>query len=162
MTDNKPTKIIWHHSAVNSTGNQLKGINNYHRQKHFPKSKLGYHVGYHYLIEYSGEVIQTRNENEKGFHARGQNQNSIGICMSGNFSLFLPSKEQKENIKLLISQIMKRWNIPAERIKTHRQYNATECPGKLLPDDWATPNDIIIELKKAISILERIIINSMK
>lgn len=157
--ENKPTKIIWHHSAVNSTGNQLKGINNWHRKKGFPKSKLGYYVGYHYLIEYSGKVIQTREENEQGFHTRGQNQNSIGICMSGNFSLMTPSEKQEQNIKLLITKIMRRWNIPAEKIQPHRQYSATECPGKLLSDDWVKPNNIINELRIVIAQLETIIMN---
>jgi hypothetical protein len=155
--ENKPTKIIWHHSAVNSTGNQLKGINNYHRQKGFPKSKLGYYVGYHYLIEYSGKVIQTREENEPGFHTRGQNQNSIGICMSGNFSLFMPSREQEQNIGRLITQIMERWNIPAEKIQPHRQHGATECPGKLLSDDWIMPTQIQNRADAIIKLLQKIL-----
>ncbi len=40
-------------------------------------------IGYHYVIDLSGDVVSGRSENEVGAHAAGFNANSIGICMVG-------------------------------------------------------------------------------
>lgn len=162
MTENNPTKIIWHHSAVNSKLDQFEGINNYHKSKNFPISSLGFYAGYHYIIEYSGQVIKCKEENEIGAHARGQNHKSIGICLCGNFSLFMPSDEQKEAAKELINEIIDRRKIPISAIEPHRQHSATECPGKLLSDDWIRPTTIQNTTDTIISLLQKILIELQK
>jgi N-acetylmuramoyl-L-alanine amidase len=40
-------------------------------------------IGYHYVIDVSGEVLSGRSEGEVGAHAAGFNANSIGICLVG-------------------------------------------------------------------------------
>lgn len=155
--ENKPTKIIWHHSAVNSKLDQFVGIDNYHRQKGFPESSLGFCVGYHYIIEYSGEVIKCREENEIGAHARGQNASSIGICLCGNFSLFMPSAEQEIAAKELINGIIERRKNLVNKIIPHRQCGATECPGKLLSDNWIKPAPIVSKTDTVITLLQEIL-----
>ena len=97
---------------------------------------MGYYVGYHYLIEANGAVIQARKENEIGAHDSGENSNSLGICLAGDFSTRLPSEEQAASAALLVKQIRGRWNIPITRIEPHRWDDTTECPGKFLPDNW--------------------------
>lgn len=132
----KPSRIIWHHSADNSDAPQFNKINEYHQTRNFPVSSLGYYVGYHYLIEPDGRVLQARRETEIGAHDQGENSNSLGICLAGNFSLRYPSELQAAAAAKLVKEIRTRWDIPVTRIEPHRWDDDTECPGTLLPDNW--------------------------
>lgn len=131
-----PTRIIWHHSADDSEKPQLQKIEEYHASRGFPISSLGRHVGYHYLVEQNGDVIQCRKEDEIGAHDHGENINSIGICLAGNFSIRYPSKEALRAAVHLLWQIKQRHNIPITRIEPHRWDDDTECPGALLRDSF--------------------------
>lgn len=99
---------------------------------------MGYWVGYHYLIEADGTVRQARAENEIGAHDAGENSNSLGICLAGDFSKRYPSELQSASAALLVKQIRTRWPIPVTRIEPHRWDDTTECPGTLLADNWLT------------------------
>lgn len=134
--DFKPARVIWHHSADDSDKAQLQKVEAYHTERGFPVSSLGYHVGYHYFIEQSGDVIQCRREDEIGAHDQGENVNSLGICLAGNFSLRYPSKEQLRAATQLLWNITRRHNIPITRIEPHRWDDDTECPGTLLRDSF--------------------------
>lgn len=135
--ENAPNRIIWHHSAVQSKKHQAAGINNSHRTRGFPKSSLGFYGGYHLLIERDGSVFRFRNDNEIGAHDSGENINSLGICLAGNFSLEYPNEAQVAALTPLLRDWMQKYGISAERIDPHRMGDSTECPGKLLPDNWA-------------------------
>jgi len=131
-----PRRIIWHHSADNSTAHQFEKINRYHKSRDFLRSSLGFYVGYHYLIEWDGTIKKAREENEIGAHDTGENLNSIGICLAGDFSTHLPSETQVKQIAKLVTEIKSRWDIPITRIEPHRWDDDTECPGKFLKDNW--------------------------
>jgi len=135
--ENKPNRIIWHHSADDSTGHQADKINNYHKSRGFPKSILGFYGGYHILIENDGSIFRYRADNEIGAHDANENINSLGVCLAGNFNLTHPTKEQKDSLSRVIAVWRQLHNIPLNRIDPHRMGDATDCPGKLLPDTWA-------------------------
>jgi N-acetylmuramoyl-L-alanine amidase len=40
-------------------------------------------IGYHYVIDLSGEVVTGRGEDEVGAHVAGHNADSLGICLVG-------------------------------------------------------------------------------
>jgi len=153
--ENKPTKIIWHHTAVNSSSDQFFGINANHEIRRFPKSSLGFYVGYHYLIEHSGKVVKARLDTEIGAHDKGENVGSIGIGLAGNFSILYPTLAQKKAARKLVSVLMTRWKIPASHVEPHRTNDSTECPGKLLPDNWIIPNPVNHKVKAAIKLLQQ-------
>ena len=132
----KPTRIIWHHSADPSTARQFDKINVAHRNRTFPQSEMGYYVGYHWLIEPDGTLRQARPETEIGAHDTGENLNSIGVCIAGDFTARTPSEAQRATAAKLIGDIRKRWNIPLTRIEPHRWDDATACPGDLLADNF--------------------------
>jgi len=135
--ENKPNRIIWHHSADGSTGHQADKINIYHKSRGFPKSILGFYGGYHILIEHDGSMFRYRADNEIGAHDADENINSLGVCLTGNFNLTRPTKEQTETLARVIATWRHIHNIPLTRVDPHRMGDATDCPGKLLPDDWA-------------------------
>jgi hypothetical protein len=129
--------IVIHHSAVSREKNsdQFEANNNYHKSKGFPKSSFGYYLGYHYEISPSGKLRYARAEGEMGAHTVGLNECSIGVCLDGNFDIELPTKEQEEQLRMLLFEFKN--NYPKAKIVYHRQFAIKTCPGKLIPDDWA-------------------------
>lgn len=152
--DITPARIVWHHSADNFTGAQFAKIDAYHKTRDFPKSSLGFYVGYHYLIEHDGRIVQARKETEIGAHDTGENLNSIGICLAGNFNLTYPTTEQAISAARLIKEIRTRWNIPITRIEPHRWDDETECPGTLLSDNWLIKEFLKREGSPALSVFQ--------
>ena len=144
--------IIIHHSSA-PAGNA--GINytlaqcNYdHKQRFNMKSSLGYWIGYHYVIDYSGKITQTRLDTEQGAHCVGYNNSpydkyshperlSIGICLIGNFDFLQPSQAQIKSLTGLLQQKVKEYNIDIKNIVPHRKYSSKSCYGSKLSDDWA-------------------------
>ena len=135
--ENKPDRVIVHHTADAFGGPQLDRVNHAHKLREFPYSALGWYVGYHYLIEKNGKIMQTRRDDEIGAHTIGANATSIGIALAGNFSKEHPTPEQERSLAELLGQLVDTYKIPSIRIIPHRWESATECPGTLLPDDWA-------------------------
>lgn len=145
---NKPTKFILHH-ALSSPYHTVKDVNEWHKAR-WPGfvSRRGYHVGYHYVIDWDGTVTQTRDLDEVGAHCIGQNASSIGVCFMGNFDLHYPSKEQEAAWCDLYDRIGN--GMP---IYPHRKYATKSCWGKLLSDFYFA--DMVQERRK-IQLHERI------
>jgi N-acetyl-anhydromuramyl-L-alanine amidase AmpD len=136
--------IIIHHTAVSydKNPNQFEATNNYHKTRNFGTtsspayphaSKLGFYVQYHYMIEKDGKVIKCADESEIKWHASNYdiNKRSIGLCMTGNFDIEYPTKEQLRSLNSLILEIKTRHNI--KDIEPHRAYAPYKsCPGKLI------------------------------
>ena len=154
--ENKPNKIIWHHSADPDTGLQLSKINVAHKNRGFRKSSLGFYVGYHWLIEHNGLVIQCREEGVMGAHDQGENFGSIGVCLAGHFNSRKPTKAQEKATGKLVKEIMKRWSIRVTRLEPHRWGDPTDCPGTLLLDNWLAFNYIQYEINLITKIIQRI------
>ena len=140
-----PQRIIFHHTAINAERAQLEEVDRYHATRDFPKSKLGYYVGYHYLIERSGKVCQTRIETEIGAHDTGENLNSLGVCLAGDFRYMIPTQAQETAFAGLVKDIRSRWDIPLSRLEPHRWDDDTECPGPRVADNWAVRTYLLLE-----------------
>lgn len=127
-------RIVIHHSSDPSSYNQLERIDTYHKSLGFPKSSLGYYVGYHYLLETGGQVIKTRKHYEIGAHTKGWNDGSLGICLCGDFNISTPTFEQINSLRALLNELCKKYNILPINVSGHKNFRLTSCPGKLLPD----------------------------
>lgn len=135
-----PSYIIVHHTAISYDKNvdQFYATNNYHRDvKRFPRSALGFYVGYHYEIAKDGTLHKAREDNEPGAHTSQQSMNfkSIGICLDGDFDKELPSDKQIETLKALLSDKMQAFKIEADHVVPHRRFAPKTCWGSKLPDD---------------------------
>jgi len=120
--------LIIHHTAVSRAKNnhQFEAVRNYHVSKGWGN------IGYHFLIEPSGETIWCRKENEVGAHCKEQNMNyrSLGICLTGNFDIEEPTPNQKASLKNLLSLLLKKYSLTTDQIKFHRDYVTYKtCPG---------------------------------
>ncbi len=127
--DNKPNKIIIHHSGDQTPGNQLKRIESWHEFQFGMKSRRGYWGGYHFLIERSGEIIKTRDLDEEGAHCKGRNSESIGVCLAGNFDFEIPTVAQKKALVEVEMNIRGALNLGKADIYYHFEFADTHCPG---------------------------------
>ena len=175
--NNKIEFLIIHTEAspIITNAPRFEVVNQFHQQRLFDKSSLGWFVGYHYFIEKSGKLIQARLDDEEGMHTKGYNLSSLSICMAGNGDVELPTKEQIETLKKWINEKAKQYDIPKSKILPHRKFLPLfekSCYGLLLMDDWAanfleekpvvikatvSTSPIIENLKQQVSLMEKIV-----
>ena len=149
--ENRPDKIIVHHDGVSRQSPSFGIVNEYHKSRDFPRSSLGFFVGYHYWIERDGLLLQARNDAEIGAHTVGENLSSIGIGLAGNFDAEDPTEAQVQVLGALLARLSTRYNIPATRIFPHRKFATKTCYGLRLHDNWAA----IVCLRSQIAVLQR-------
>ena len=121
--------IIVHHTG-NPTDDDLSA-----EQIHYSHLSQGWSgIGYHYVIRKDGSVEMGRPEWAYGAHAEGENWNSIGIHVCGNFEVAEPTQYQIESLAYLIAWIADKYDIPINdrHVLGHCDVNATACPGKNL------------------------------
>lgn len=150
MRQNNPNKIIIHHTADVSLNTQFNSVDSDHKRRWNFVSKLGYYCGYHYFIERDGEVIQARLDTDEGAHTIGQNIESIGIALAGNFNLQLPTAKQRNALVVLIDKLCEKWNISPKRIYPHRAFQNKDCYGTNLSDVWA--KDTYLDFKNGTTV----------
>jgi hypothetical protein len=126
--------VVIHHSATardQTLENSVQSFNNSHKQRLHPeKNSLWFHIAYHYVIAWDGRRAKTRWLDEIWYHASNWevNEQSVWICLTGNFDIEHLSKYQLEAFQYLRWELEKKlW--PLE-IKFHNEFAAKSCPGK--------------------------------
>lgn len=153
-----PSWLIVHHSVTPRDFDIAKtesSINNNHKNRGFPKSSLGWYVGYHYMIFGNGLVKQYRRDGEMGAHTLGRNHDSIGICVIGSFDKGqeTPSAAQIKSLTDLLYAKTAIFGIKTENIVPHRRFAQKSCYGSSLSDEWA--KDLIIKKKTDMLVVKR-------
>ena len=120
----KIDKIIIHHSASDGKTTTPEIIKSWHLERGMKD------IGYHYLIGHSGEIFKGRQEIKIGAHCKGQNANSIGVCVIGNFENDFPTLNQSVSIRSLIESLSLRF--PEAKVSGHKENAPTLCPGRNL------------------------------
>ena len=154
----KINKIIVHHTAYSSDDPQVMLVDDWHEQRGFPVSKTGSHVGYHYFIERDGTQMQCRFDDEVGAHDKGENLNSIGIGLAGNFNIEMPTAKQEKALGEMLVMLTTRHNLNVLDIEPHRINDNTLCYGSKLSDHWAK----LIYLNALLSSLRELIAHYKK
>ena len=93
-------------------------------------------IGYHYVIELDGKVVEGRPLERRGAHTRGQNTCSIGICYIGGVEAEKTNgkykakdtrtPEQKEAMYELIAELQERF--PKAKLHGHNEFANKACP----------------------------------
>jgi len=132
----KPTQIVIHHTAsADGAGLDRDELELMHKQRGFTE------VGYHFIIdkvEGFYTAIVGRPLDLMGSHAKGANQNSIGVAFVGNFDLAAPHPLMiDEGLRLVLIPLVKQLKISPSAIFGHREVGTTPtvCPGKFFPLD---------------------------
>lgn len=93
-------------------------------------------VGYNYILERDGRVVEGRPLNVPGAHCRSgeMNRRGIGVALIGNLDNHPPARRQVEVLPQLLRRLMKEHGISCERVLGHREVPgaATACPGRYL------------------------------
>ena len=128
--------IILHHSAT--TFGNAAIFHRYHLQERHMENGLAYH----FVI---GNGKDSRNGQVEvggrwtkqlaGGHVKSYayNENSIGICLVGNFQLKKPSSLQLSSARQLITYLREHVLQREVRFMVHRELEQTLCPGKYFP-----------------------------
>lgn len=114
--------IVIHHSA--RTIWSPEDINDFHKSKGWDG------IGYNFYIRKDGTIYNGRGEEIVGAQLKGYNDISIGICLEGNFEIEEPEEGQIEALNNLIYYLICKYDI--KKIKGHKDYAETLCPGKNL------------------------------
>ena len=119
--------ITIHHTAGNKD-QSLESIAKFHvEMRGWPE------IAYHIAINDDGDIHFLNEISERTYHDSGQNTNSIGIVLVGNYEDYEPSDDMLESTKLVtdaLCQIMK-----IKGIRGHRDTSPTLCPGTYAYND---------------------------
>jgi len=135
-------RIVVHHSATESGSAELFRL--LHREVN------GWNdIGYHFVIgngtdSGDGEIEKGRELPYRGAHAKGANEDSIGICLVGNFNQGKPSAAQMNSLRKLLLKLMSEYGTVVDGITLHKlvKGSSTECPGAFL-----TLSDVMLLLE---------------
>lgn len=127
----KPRGVIIHHSLTkDGKVCDWAGIKRYHMQEK-GWSDIGYHLG----IERVEGVLTTltgRPLYQVGAHCLGHND-TIGLCIVGNFDLAPPDDETLRYAASLVSGHLRMFDLPIESVRRHHDFAAKSCPGSKFP-----------------------------
>ena len=123
----KISKIVIHHS--HDDNHTLQSIKNLHVFQNNWED-----IGYHWIIDKNGNLLQGRSETFQGAHVFGHNENSIGICLIGNLDEYKPTQKQFEILINFLKDKIKQYQLKPKNILGHNEFpNVTKtCPGKFL------------------------------
>ncbi len=127
----KHTHIIVHHTGAEEK--DAEQVKRYHLS-------LGWRdIGYNYVIERYGNVVEGRSLDIPGAHCRagGMNHKSIGVSVIGNMEEHCMLPDQHEALLGLLWDLVGCYGIPEENILGHREVPgaATACPGRFMDMD---------------------------
>ena len=126
--------LVIHHSA-GSPNTTLEDIDRMHRKERDPPFLM---VGYHHVIEGSGEIRAGRPMDWIGAHAPPHNSDSIGVCVVGDNTNLEDrwTQAQWRSLYHYVKACLVLW--PYLKVRGHRDIGstATECPGLDIGDWW--------------------------
>jgi len=134
------TWITVHHSVFTasegSVGASLDTVRRIQRV-HMDTERYG-DIGYHFLIDKKGRVIEGRELIWQGAHAGGNNNvANVGICLLGNFEVEQPTRAALASLDRLVLELQRKLLIPRKNVRPHKAWKNTDCPGRhLMP--WFT------------------------
>lgn len=112
--------IILHHQC--GKGQTVEEIHNYH------KNKLKWAgIGYHFFIDFEGNIHQGRPVEYVGSHCAGNNTSSIGICLEGDFRKDKPTSKQLDSLRELVKDLKNKYP-SIGKVLNHNDLYATLCP----------------------------------
>jgi N-acetylmuramoyl-L-alanine amidase len=133
------TGIVIHHTdSTDGPDCSVPGIRRWHMgtPPNGPADGPYADIAYHLLVErlgYSYELIMGRPLIFQGAHCRGHNAHTLGVAFVGDFNEAEPPIGQLIIGARGVATLLKLFRIPLESIFPHRQFNDTDCPGKLFP-----------------------------
>lgn len=124
-TRSETRAIVLHHAdAVSCT------VEDVHRW-HLSNGWIG--IGYHFFVRKDGSIWRGRPLHWVGAHAKGANDFSVGVCFEGSYEskdTAMPDPQLQSGKELVAYLLLQ---FPGAAVKRHKDYCATDCPGKYFP-----------------------------
>lgn len=89
-------------------------------------------IGYHFAIDPAGRLWQARPLTWQGAHVRAKNEANIGVVVLGNYEQQSVNRAQLRAVTSTLQSLMKKYEVPVSKVRTHQEWAATACPGKSL------------------------------
>ena len=123
--------ITLHHGGVKFTKDEdpVKYIQ--HLQDWSRAKKNWIDIPYHFMIDLDGTIYETRPINYPGDTNTSYNPEGHAlICVMGNYEVQKINKKQLRSVVKLSAFLAKKYGVSADKIKGHKDYAETLCPGK--------------------------------
>lgn len=94
IKSNREIEVIYLHCTATQPGTRVsvEAIDRYHREvRGFLNG-----IGYNYVVQPNGELFTGRDVHIPGAHVLGDNKNSIGVCMVGNWDVAIPTRDDPQ------------------------------------------------------------------
>jgi hypothetical protein len=142
-----PTHVTVHHTeghqtmSGDATAAAVRAIQQYHMVGRAAEGKKTFNdIGYHFLIDGAGRVVEGVPAERLGTHALGANDDNIGVALMGNFNRIHPTERQVESLTRLVAFLALKYRQDPARsgfLEPHKHYLDpkthdvhTDCPGK--------------------------------
>jgi N-acetyl-anhydromuramyl-L-alanine amidase AmpD len=139
----KPQKVILitiHHTATKqqpkiTIERKMRGLQDFSQRATTlaggKKKPVWADVPYHYYINVDGQIAEGRSIEYAGDTNTEYNPSGHAlIVLEGNFETEKPATEQLKSLNILTIWLMKKYSISSEKVKSHKDYASTACPGK--------------------------------
>ncbi len=126
MSLNRITHICIHHSAT-AGSIPLENVAKYHvEDRGWPG------IGYHFYVKPDGTIYQTNRAETISFQVSQNNDYSVGVCVSGDFTYAPPPDIQVDAAARLVAWLMQEFSVPEQNVLGHKEFpnNDTSCPGE--------------------------------
>lgn len=115
--------------SPDDSGHTAKDVHDWHVARGFDG------LGYHAVVERTGQVVMGRPIFWKGAHVRGMNSKSLGVCLMGRDHF---NKDQMESLKNVLRVWM--YKYPDAKVVKHNDLDKTKtCPNFDL-EKWVSNN----------------------
>jgi N-acetylmuramoyl-L-alanine amidase len=90
-------------------------------------------IGYHFIIELDGTLVEGRPLERSGAHTKGHNRNSVGICYIGGVDENMKAKDTRSDAQIqtlnqLILSLCDNFNISIDNVHGHNEFSPKSCP----------------------------------
>lgn len=134
--DHMPWRVTLHHTAVRYPATLEESVAEARfLQDLHQNGRKWIDIGYHYLVDPAGNILEGRPLETLGAHTLNNNPGNVGIALLGFYhppADDKPTAAQLAAVEQLGRFLVRRFGIGPAVLKGHRDYKETECPGDLV------------------------------
>ncbi|MBI4803521.1 MAG: N-acetylmuramoyl-L-alanine amidase [Elusimicrobia bacterium] len=131
-----PRLFTLHHTAGRYPKNYGEAVSEIQFIQDYHQNGRGWiDIGYHFLIDPQGNILEGRPMHAVGAHVLNRNTGNIGISFMGNYhppASDEPDQKALDSFTRVGSYIKDNYSITVSSFYAHREIGATDCPGDLL------------------------------
>ena len=134
VSSHSPNRITIHHTVTPTNDSLSPQARRRQIQSFHPNLRGWCDIGYQFLVSRDGRLWEGRGATRLGAHVANANTGNVGISVMGDYTSTAPTENQLDRIAALVRGLHQQYGIAisSDRIKGHRNYGGTSCPGDAL------------------------------